>query len=195
LKRFFTERVGLQAGIAVLALLAIAVIAPHALHGLAPLAGVGMMPFVGMMYDAGCLLSDSQALTAGTTVSGNTYDSGAATRSFDVGTPMCIAFVVTVAAVTGGGETYQFQAIEDSNANLATAVLILAQSALIPGATLKAGYRFYLPIPPGIKTKRYVGARYVLAGGASAVTVKAFLQPLSMVQNDKTYANGYKISS
>lgn len=186
------------AGILMLALAALVgvfYLAPDAIAR--GIGGVGVITFAGMFVDAQCFLSDSQAVTV-TAVSTNAYDTGAAGNGFDVGEPMCIAFDVVVAAVTTtGDETYQFQVIQSAAADLsAQDVLAQTDTSFITRATLVAGFRFYLPIPPGLKTKRYIGARYVTGGNADrAITVDGFIQPLSMIQNDKTYANGFTISS
>jgi hypothetical protein len=159
--------------------------------------GGGILGVGRMIIDAQCVLSDAQAITV-TAVSTNTYDTGAAGNSLEVGEPMCIAFSVDVAAVTTtGDETYQFQVIQSANADLsAQDVLVQTDTALITRAVLVAGYRFYLPIPPGLKSKRYIGARYVTGGNADrAISVTAYIQPLSMIQNDKTYASGFAVNS
>lgn len=179
----------------VAAFIAWLVLAPD--HASAFIGGGGILGVGGMIIDAQCLLSDAQAITT-TTVSTNTYDTGAAGNSTDVGEPMCIAFSIDVAAVTAtGDETYQFQVIQSANADLSSQdVLVATDTSFITRATLVAGYRFYLPIPPGLKTKRYIGARYVTAGNADrAVTVTATIQPLRAIQNEKTYASGFTNNS
>jgi hypothetical protein len=147
-----------------------------------------------MFVDALGQLSDAQALSA-TGFSTNTIDLSNVTPKIDIGIgePMCIAFAVDVAADTASGdETYTFQFVQSANANLSSPD-ILAQVA-IARATLVAGYKFYLPIPSPLITKRFIGVQYTLGGTTPSITVTAFLQPLSMVQNEKVYAKGYTIS-
>lgn len=148
-----------------------------------------------MIQDAQTLLSDAQALTA-TAVSTNTYDTGAAGNEIIAGEPLCIVFTVDVAADTASGdETYQFQAIQSANANLSSQdVLVQTDTSFITRATLIAGYKLVLAIPPGLKTKRYLGARYVLGGTTPTLTVTAALVPLNMVEVQKSYPKGYTIS-
>lgn len=147
-----------------------------------------------MIQDAQTLLSDAQALTA-TAVSTNTYDTGAAANDIAAGEPLCIIFTIDVAAdATTGDETYQFQAIQSANANLSSQdVLVQTDTSFITRATLVAGYKLVLPIPPGLKSKRYLGARYVLAGTTPTATVTAAIVPLNMVDMQKSYAKGYTI--
>ena len=147
-----------------------------------------------MLIDALLSLSDAQALSA-TGFSTNTVDLGAMTpvRDIGAGEPMCVSFSVDVAADAGtGDETYTFQFVQSANANLSSPD-ILSQVAVARG-TLLAGYHFYLPIPVHLITKRYIGVQYTLAGTTPSITVTAQIQPMAMVQEDRTYAKGYTIS-
>lgn len=171
-------------------LVAVAILLPHT-AGSIPLVGLG---FAGAIMDAQCVLSDVQALTVGTTVSTNPYDTAAAANNFGAGEPMAFAISVDVTAVVSGGdETYTFEIIE-SAASALSAPTILAQVA-IPRATLVAGYKFAIPFPPHLKSKRWIGAQYVLTGAASAISVSTDIRPMSMLQNDYINANGFTINS
>lgn len=148
-----------------------------------------------MFLDSQLLLSDAQALTA-TAVSTNTIDTALATNEVGAGKPMALVFTVDVAADTASAdETYQFQLIQSANANLSSQdVLLQTDTSFITRAVLVAGYKVVIPIPPGMKTKRYLGARYVLGGTTPSVTVTAFIQPMSMIQMDNNYPDGITIS-
>jgi hypothetical protein len=148
-----------------------------------------------MYLDSQLLLSDAQALTA-TAVSTNTIDTALATNEIGIGEPMALVFVVDTAADTvSGDETYQFQLIQSANANLSSQdVLLQTDTSYITRATLVAGYKVVIPLPAGMKTKRYLGARYVLGGTTPSVTVTAFLQPLNMLQMDNNYPDSITIS-
>lgn len=148
-----------------------------------------------MFLDSQLLLSDAQALTA-TAVSTNTIDTALATNEIGAGEPMAMVFTVDVAAdATTGDETYQFQVIQSANANLSSQdVLVQSDTSFVTRATLVAGYKLVLPLPPGLKSKRYLGARYVLGGTTPTVTVTAVLQPMSMVQMDANYPDNITIS-
>lgn len=145
-----------------------------------------------MYVDALCLLSDAQAVTADA-ASTNTFDSARAADDVFAGEPMAVAFEIDVAAdSTTGDETYEFQVIQSAAANLGSPD-ILAQRT-IAAASLSAGSVHYLVVPPGAKSKRYLGAYYNVGGTTPTVTVTAHLIPLSMVQNYKAYAKNYTIS-
>lgn len=148
-----------------------------------------------MIQDAQTLLSDAQALTA-TAVSTNTFDSGAAANDTGTGEPVGVEFTVDVAADTASGdETYQLQIIQSANANLSSQdVLVQTDTSFITRATLIAGAKIFLPLPPGLKTKRYLGARYVLAGTTPTLTVTAALVPAKGVDVQKSYPKGYTIT-
>lgn len=191
-----TERGNLFVLVALLAAVAVvALLAPHNPNTLTAF-GTGISGFAGMVIDSQCRLSSAQALTA-TGVSTNTYDSGAAGNAVGIGEPLCIAFTVDVAADhTTGDETVQFQVIQSANADLSSQdVLAQTDTSFLTATKLVAGYKLYLPIPPSLKSKRYLGARYVLGGTTPSITVTAEIQPLSMVQNDQTYASGYSVGT
>lgn len=147
-----------------------------------------------MMLDALLKLSSAQALTA-TAVSTNTIDLGNVTPKRDIGNgePLGLMVSVGVAAdFTTGDETYEFQFIQSANADLSSQD-ILGRVAVVAGS-LTAGARVVIPIPKGSVTKRYIGARYVLAGTTPTVTVDADILPLSMIEEYKAYADAITIS-
>lgn len=145
-----------------------------------------------MIIDAQCLLSDAQAVTADA-VSTNTYDSGAAGNDISIGEPLVAVIQVDVAAdFTTTDETYSFEVIESAAANLGTPT-VLAKRTILASA-LTAGSIHYLPVPQGSKALRYLGLNYDVGGTSPSVTVTAFLQPASMIQNNKAYADGFTIS-
>lgn len=148
-----------------------------------------------MFLDSQLLLSDAQALTA-TAVSTNTIDTALATNEFGAGEPLALVFTVDVAAdAASTDETYQFQLIQSANANLSSQdVLLQTDTAYITRSVLVAGYKIVIPIPPGMKSKRYIGARYVLGGTTPSITVTAFVQPMSMIQMDNNYPDAITIS-
>jgi len=150
-----------------------------------------------MILDAYCQLSDSQALTA-TAVSTNTFDANTLQADPDpdwgAGEPMCAVINVEVAAdFTSGNETYSFGIVEDDAADLGTNTNIV--DVTIAAAKLTAGKIIVIPIPAGLWTKRYLGMEYTLGGSTPTITVSAYLQPLNMVQQDKSYADNITITT
>ncbi len=142
--------------------------------------------------DAKTQLCDAQAFSADA-ASENTYDTGAAGNDITEGEPLGIGINVTTAAdATTGDETYEFQAIQSAAADLSNPdVLALIQ----PGrAILTAGSRHIIPIPPGSKTKRYLGMYFNGGGTTPTVSVDAFIAPLSFLGGWKAYADGFSIT-
>lgn len=145
-----------------------------------------------MRVDALNQLSDAQAFTA-TAVSTNTYDSETAGNDMSIGEELVLAVAVDVAAdFTTGDETYTLQLIQSAAANLGSPDVLASRAIL--AADLTAGSTHYLPLPQGSKTKRYLGYQLVAAGTTPTVTLTAFLQPASMIDKQKFYANNYVIA-
>ncbi|HQT97811.1 MAG: hypothetical protein B7Z62_07880 [Deltaproteobacteria bacterium 37-65-8] len=144
------------------------------------------------IHDAQTQLCSAQAFTA-TAISENTYDSGAAGNDITEGEPLGIGINVTVAAATDDGdETYQFDAVQDSDVALGSPTVLA--SRVVARASLTAGSRWVLPIPPGSKTERYLGLQLTLGGTTPTITVDAFIAPLSFLGGWKAYADGFSIT-
>jgi len=142
--------------------------------------------------DAQTQLCSAQAFSTDA-VSENTYDLGVAGRDIAEGEPLGIGIHVTVAAdATTGDETYEFQAVEDSDPALGSpTVLALIQPTR---ASLSVGSRHILPIPPGKITERYLGLNFNGGGTTPTVTIDAFIAPLSFLGGWKAYADGFSIT-
>lgn len=144
-----------------------------------------------MILDAQNLLSDAQAVTADA-ASTNYIDIGVARNLFD-GEPMAVVLQVDVAADgTTTDETYEFQIETDDNTSFSSPTDLLVHS--IGYAALTAGSTHVLPVPVGAAVEKYLRLFYNVGGTTPSVTVTAFLQPLSMVQKYKNYADGLVIS-
>lgn len=145
-----------------------------------------------MIIDAQNLLWDAAALTA-TAYSTNAIDLGAANKDISVGEPLCLVLQVDVAADgTTTDETYAFAVIQSANSNLSSEDTLISRT--LTYAQLTAGSIFIIPLPAGSVTKRYIGAKATLGGTTPSVTVTAFIQPLSMIQMNKVYADAITIS-
>ena len=142
--------------------------------------------------DAQTQICSTQAFSANA-VSENTYDSSAAGNDITEGEPLGIGIDVTVAAdATTGDETYEFQAIQSAAAGLGSPdVLVLIRPAR---ADLTVGKRLVLPLPPGSKTKRYLGLNVNVGGTTPSITINAFIAPLSFLGGWKAYADGFSIT-
>jgi hypothetical protein len=144
-----------------------------------------------MYIDSQLLFSDAQAVSADA-ASTNLVDLGVARNLFD-GEPLAVVLVVDVAADgTTTDETYEFQIETDDNSGFSSPTDLLVHS--IGYASLTAGSKHVLPVPVGAAVERYLRVYYNVGGTTPSVTVTAFLQPLSMVDKFKVYADNITIS-
>lgn len=157
-----------------------------------------------MILDAQNEFSNSQAITAdavGTNVIDLRQD-----RSIGNGEPMCVVFVVEVAAdQTTGDEDYTFDVEYASNAAQSTGRQLIGRRIFESGTPaapaqdadlLVAGYQFAIPIPPTklTESEQFLGIRYDVTGTTPTITCSAYLMPLKDIDQNNVYANGYTIS-
>lgn len=144
-----------------------------------------------MILDAYMQLSNEQALTA-TAVSTNTIDLGASSPARSIGTGEPMALVVTVdVALAGTSPTLAVSFIQSAAANLGSATALSTSQTY---TALAAGDKIVVPVPPGAVTQRYVGANFTLGGTSPTATCTAYLQPMSMIDDRKDYADAITIS-
>lgn len=137
-----------------------------------------------MQLDMLNLFSDRQALTAAGSVLSTRYiDLGAPGTKPD-GTPAELdpgkaelgSILAQVTDDFAGGTSIQAQLVMSDTADgdsLTGTIEVVQETAPVPAAQLKAGYRFRLDkMPPGI-TKRYLGLRYVVDGTFTTGTITA----------------------
>lgn len=141
-----------------------------------------------MYIDSQHLLSDAQALTA-TAASTNVIDLGA-DRNVGVGEPLAVVITCDV-ALAGTSPTFIATIQADDNSGFSSAATVIACPQK---SAIAAGDQIVLPLPADAMTERYLRLNYTLGGTSPTVTVTAFLQPLSMVQNYQSYADGFNIS-
>ena len=121
-----------------------------------------------MYIDSQTQLSDNQALTTGTIVSTNVYDTRAAA---DIGPGDSFKFFVSATAAFAGGTSVQ-AVLETSADNLTFTAL--ASGPVVDLADLKAGKQIaVIEVPHG--AKRYLRASYTVAGTFTAGKVHASL--------------------
>lgn len=139
-----------------------------------------------MILDAELLLSDAQALTA-TAASTNLIDLGA-DRDIGKGEPLALVITVDV-ALAGTTPTFQPSIQTDDNSAFSSATTLLTGQSY---SALAAGAKIVLPIPD--TNERYLRANYTIGGTSPTVTVTTSVLPMSMVQNDAVYADGFAIT-
>ncbi len=165
-----------------------------------------------MSRDAQMILSDKVSALAATAVSASSYDCGVAPDGVTVADPtigtdgFSIVWNITAAAADTGSETYQFQALVDYGAALASGPRVLATSAAIRGVDLLAGTYLVMSLPDGCiklaqtienisgsaaNIMRYIGSKVIIAGSAPSLTFSATIVPDSQlsiaVQGAKNY--------
>ena len=157
-----------------------------------------------MYTDAQTQFSDAQAVT--TDAVGDNVIDLSIDRSIGNGEAMGVMFIVDVAAdQTTGDEDYTFDVEYASNAAQTTGRQLIGRRVFESGTPdapaqdadlLVAGFRFFVPIPPTTlaESERYLGIRYDTLGVTPTITMTAFLMPMSMVDADNTYADGFAIT-
>lgn len=145
--------------------------------------GAKMMAYV----DAQQLYSDAQALVA-TAASTNSIDHSQ-DRNLGIGEPLVVVVTVDVSPAGGGTLTIALQT-DDTSAFGSPATV--ATTAALAAASIPAGTQIVLPVPPDVLSERHTRLNYTLAT-MTGITVTAFLQRASMVQNAQYYAAGVTV--
>ena len=143
-----------------------------------------------MITDKLLRVSEDQAVTT-TAYSSDTIDLGTA-RDVGEGTPLYMNFALTEAFANGTSIT--FEVVTSANANLSSHEVI-GSSATILTAALTLGKNIVVRINPDIagKGKRYLGARYVVAGTMNAGKVTADVVE-TIGDGQKYYASGFTVA-
>jgi hypothetical protein len=128
----------------------------------------------GIRYDIENQLSVNQAFTGAATVSTHSYKKGSAAQDLSIGRRMALLVLPTVDA--GAGSTVQIEAIEATDGALTTSISVLA-SVSIPAANFIKGQEIEVPIPQGVMSKQYVGARVTITGGTTTASMDIYLMP------------------
>ncbi len=136
-----------------------------------------------MLHDLQDQVSVAQAFTA-TAVSTNAIDMFTASSDFTIGRRMAMLAVPTVAA--GAGSTHVLAVVQADDAALTTNVEVLG-SITVLAAALTVGSYHEIPIPQGVKTRRYIGFRDTISGGATTVTLDVFLVPQDEINKYKSF--------
>jgi hypothetical protein len=142
-----------------------------------------------MFLDNLGVVSDSQAFGAAA-VSTNSIDLGLTTPGRQIGTgePMGFGIGVTVAGTVAAS---LIEIISATDAAL-TAGIIVHASRTIPLAETVAGAQFFIGIPPGTPTQRFLGIRITTAGGT--ISADAWLTTQSLFSLlPRAYPKGFTV--
>jgi hypothetical protein len=119
-----------------------------------------------MILDAQAVPSDAQAITV-TANSTNVYDLMAA-RDLGPGADVWLTLIVNTAFTASGSATLTIALVAADDAALSTNATTLWTTAAIGKATLVAGYKLAVEVPPNPvypKGQRYLGIVYTVATG------------------------------
>jgi len=125
----------------------------------------------------------AQAFTA-TAVSEDSIDTLSADADMTIGRRIAGYFVPTVAA--GAGSTHVLAVIQADDAALTTNVEVLGSVSVL-AAALTVGSRHEIPVTQGLKTRRYIGIRDTISGGATTVTANAWILPQDEIPKYKSF--------
>lgn len=142
-----------------------------------------------MFLDALGLVSDAQAYGAAA-VSTNSIDLGLTTPGRQIGTGEAMGFGISV-DVSGTVAASKIEVISATDAALTAGILVHAVRD-IPLAEMVAGALFFIGIPPGTPTQRYLGLRITTAGGTVTVTAWLTTQSLFSIV-PRAYPKNYAI--
>tara|TARA_Y100000004_G_scaffold26305_1_gene26645 strand:+ start:385 stop:816 length:432 start_codon:yes stop_codon:yes gene_type:complete len=143
-----------------------------------------------MITDKLLRVSEDQAITT-TAFSTDTIDLGTA-RDIGEGTALYMNFAVTTALANG--TSVKFEVVISDNANLSSPVVVGSSDAILTAA-LTVGKNVVVRINPDIagKGKRYLGARYTVAGTFNAGKVTADVVE-TIGDGRKYYASGFTVA-
>lgn len=141
-----------------------------------------------MYVDAQQEYSVAQVVVA-TAVSTNSIDHSS-DRNIGVGEPLVVVITVVSLAVTAGTLTVTLQA--DTTSAFGSPV-IAATSPALATATLIAGYKYVMPVPPDLLTARWSRLNYTIVT-ITTVTLTSFLTLAAAVQNEVYYPAGVTVS-
>ena len=143
-----------------------------------------------MITDKLLRVSEDQAITT-TAFSTDTIDLSVA-RDVGEGTALYMNFAVTTALANG--TSVKFEVVISDNANLSSPVVVGSSDAILTAA-LTVGKNVVVRINPDIagKGKRYLGARYTVAGTFNAGKVTADVVE-TIGDGQKYYASGFTVA-
>ena len=143
-----------------------------------------------MITDKLLRVSEDQAVTS-SAYSTNTVDLSVA-RDVGEGTALYMNFCVTTALANG--TSVKFEVVSSANANLSSPTVIGSSDAILTAA-LTVGKNVVVRINPDIagKGKRYLGARYTVAGTFNAGKVTADVVE-TIGDGQKYYASGFTVA-
>lgn len=137
-----------------------------------------------MRFDIENQLSVAQAFTGAAAVSTNSYQKQSAAQDISIGRRMALLVLPTVAQ--GAGSTMTVEVIQADDAALTSNVEALS-SVDVVAANMTLGDQLEVPIPQGVMTKQFLGARVTLASGTTTITADIYLVPQDEIAQYKSF--------
>ncbi len=137
-----------------------------------------------MRFDIENQVCRAQAFTGGATVSAYSYQKQSAAQDISIGRRMAMMVIPTVAA--GAASTHTFEVVQADVTALTTNIEVIA-TYVVAAAALTVGSVHEIPIPQGVMTRTHIGLRNTSTGGATTVTVDAYLVPQDEIPKYKSF--------
>jgi len=137
-----------------------------------------------MRFDVENQLSVAQAFTGAATVSTHSYKKQSAAQDLSIGRRMALLVLPTVAQ--GAGSTMTVEVIQATDSALTASVDALASVSVL-AANMQLGDFLEVPIPQGVMTDQYLGARVTLTGGTTTITADIYLVPQDEIAQYKSF--------
>ena len=135
-----------------------------------------------MILDSLLRLSDSEDISQ---AAGDKYSTSVLNTSTvvgDLGAGEQLVAIFCIDAAVTGGTAVVFAIVDEEDTTLAGTSVVICQTAALGMTRLTLGKIIILPIPTGLITQQYIGAKYTITGTTSTGTVSCFITPASMVQ-------------
>ena len=130
-----------------------------------------------MILDSLLRLSDSEDISqaAGTKYSTSVLNTSTVLGDFGAGEQLYAIFCID-AAVVGSGASVQFCILDEADTTLDSSSVVIVETAALSVTRLTLGKIIVLPIPYGLITQQYIGAKYVISGATTtAGTVSCWI--------------------
>lgn len=137
-----------------------------------------------MRFDKENQLSVAQSFTGAATVSTNAYQKQTAAQDISIGRRMALLAMSTVAP--GAFGTMLIEAIQADDAALTSNVQVLGSASFTPAQAAK-GQEMEIPIPQGVMTKQFLGARVTITTGTTTATLDIYLVPQDELPKYKSF--------
>lgn len=140
-----------------------------------------------MRFDIENQLSVNQAFTqaTGAEVSEHSYKKQTASQDLSIGRRMALLVLPTVAAAAGATDV-TIEAIQADDAALTTNVEALS-SVTVAASAFALGKEIEVPIPQGVMSRLYLGARVTVVGAGGTASADIYLVPQDEIAKYKSF--------